>query len=105
LGLDCAEKIQVNLLHILCYEIGAGGDKVNVEFQRIGAGLLDHLGIAGPAAGGDPVQATDDRDVNSGFGLTDELQVNIRSVAVLGGLGEISRASADMKVVSSIKRC
>ena len=57
-------QVDVGLFQLLAGQVRVGGNVVDVQLQRIRAGLFDLLGIIDPAAGGDAVQAADDRDVD-----------------------------------------
>ena len=61
-GLYIADDVQVHLRYLDAADGGIGRDIVDVEFQGVGAGLLDHAGILDPAARRHAVQAADDRE-------------------------------------------
>ena len=50
LVLDGLDQVDVLLLHLLAGDVGVDGDVVDVQLQRVGAGLLHLLGVLEPAA-------------------------------------------------------
>ena len=62
-GLDRLEDVEGALLHRDARFVRIGGDVIDVEFERVGPGLLDEAGVVGPAADADAVERADDRDI------------------------------------------
>ncbi len=58
--------------------------------SRVGAGLLHHLRVADPAAGGDAVEAGDHRNVTALFGLPQVIQVGLGTEVVADHLREVA---------------
>ena len=56
-----------------------GGDDVEVEFERIRAGLLNQARVVQPAGRRGAVQGADDRHTDGGFDPTDLLQIGLRA--------------------------
>lgn len=73
------ENVQISLLHVSPGQIHVGGDAINIQLQRIGAGLLDLFRIGRPAAGGRAVQAGDDGDAHRFFRLGDVFEIFLRA--------------------------
>ena len=63
--LDLPHQVHVLLLHVLAGHVRVGGDVVDVQLQRIGAGFLESARVAVQPPGGDPVEAGDDRNPDS----------------------------------------
>ena len=55
-GLD---EVDVALLDRGAALVGVGGDEVDVQLERVGAGVLDQARVLDPAAEGDAVEAAD----------------------------------------------
>jgi hypothetical protein len=74
-----------------------GGDEVDVELDRVGAGLLQERRVLDPGAGVDGVEAGDDRDLQVGFGLSEQGQVAVGAgvVAVQPGQGPLGGPVAE----------
>ena len=56
---DRLDEIEVALLDLRAGLVGIRRDEVHVQFQCVGTGILDHLRVPDPAAVADPVQRTD----------------------------------------------
>ena len=72
-------------------DIRIGGDKIDIQFQRIGSRLFDRFGIACPATGRSTVEAANDRDRNGLFGRFQSVQVALGSRVVIFQIGEIGQ--------------
>jgi hypothetical protein len=77
--LDVSYPVHVPPLHLLARQVRMGGDVVDVQLERVGACLLDLPRVTGPAAGGDSVEAADDRDSDGGLGPPDVLEIRVRT--------------------------
>ncbi len=73
------------LLHLTRGEQGVTGQVVDVQLDRGRAGLFERVGVVGPPAGGDAVEAGDHRDVHSGGRAFQQAQVAARAGAGVGG--------------------
>jgi hypothetical protein len=79
----------MHILQLYGGHAGVGRQVVEVQLQRVGAGVLDFPGIIDPAAGGNSVQAADHRHAHCPLHLAQVLQVGIRADTVLADLGDI----------------
>ena len=89
LGLHRLEDVEVGLLDLGGGQVHVRGDVIDVQLERVGAGLLDRFGVLRPAADGRAVQAGDDGDFHRLLGLGDVLEVFLRAEAEFLRFGEI----------------
>ena len=64
--------------HLLAGDVGVHRDVIDVQLERIGAGLLHLAGVLEPAAGGGAVEAGNDGNFDRLFALGDVHQVGLR---------------------------
>ena len=69
--------------------VGVGGHAVEVELDRVGAGVGQQRGVAHPSAGGGGVQAGNHRYVDRGFDHRQCLDVALAGVGEPGDVGEV----------------
>src|SRR5208337_3561573 len=72
---DSAHQVAVAVLELLRCDVGIGGNVEDVQLQRVGARLLHVLGVAYPSAGRAAVQAGDDRNVDRGLALAQQVEI------------------------------
>ena len=72
---DGRHQVEVLVLDLRRGLLGVGGHEVDVQLQGVGAGLLDQLAVADPAAVGGAVEAADDRDRERLLGLPRQPEV------------------------------
>ena len=68
-----------------------GGKGVDVQFEGIGTGLLDELGVIGPAADGGAVERADDGNLDRLLDFADLFEVFLRPEAIFIGFGEVGK--------------
>ena len=87
--LHVADQLHVHVLDVGRRHRGVGGDIVDVELQRIGAGLLDLPGVVDPAPGGHPVEAADDRNAHRGLDPAKMLQIGVGTEVIAPHVGKV----------------
>ncbi|MGC4066148.1 MAG: hypothetical protein QM784_16195 [Polyangiaceae bacterium] len=70
----------------------ARGQHVHVQFESVGTGLLDPLGIVEPPGIGHAVERTNDGDFDRGLHLSDLFEILVRTEEVIGGFREESES-------------
>jgi len=88
-SLDVAHQVDVHLLDLAASQLGIGGNVVDVQLERVRAGLLDLPGVRDPAARRDTVEAADDRDVHGRLGPPDVLEVGVGAEVVARHVREV----------------
>ena len=92
---DLCQDVDRALFHRDSGFVGIGGDVIDVELERVRAGLFDQVGVVNPAAHAHAVERADHRDVHRLLDAGDLVQVAVRPEAVVlhfreigDGLGE-----------------
>ena len=75
--LDRPQDLDRPLLDVGAGLLRVGGDEVDVQLERVGAGLLDRLRVRQPALGGGAVERRDHRDLHRRLDLADLLEVRV----------------------------
>src|SRR3954464_5551443 len=68
-----------------------GRQIIDIELERIGAGLLNLASIVNPAADRDAVETANDRNVHSPFGIVYVAQIGIGADVVARHIGKITQ--------------
>lgn len=73
-------------------EVGVGGNEIQIEFERIRAGLLDLVRVLDPAAARNAVEAGDHGKIDRRFGSTQMLEIQIRGQLVVVEIREVAQS-------------
>src|SRR6476620_2961874 len=84
LGAHLLHDLYGDTLHLLAWLVQVGLHVIDVEFERVGPGLLYLRGVLGPSADGAAVEAGDDGDAYRLLGLANVLEIAFRSARVHG---------------------
>src|SRR4030095_1846226 len=84
---NTANRLDVNIFDRAAGDLGACRYSVDVQFQRVGAGLGNSPRVADPATEGSAIQATDDWNPDGALGSRDVLKVRVRIDAKFRGSG------------------
>src|SRR5215510_5892686 len=87
--------VQISLLYVGGGTICVGRDGIDVALDSVRSGLLDFLGILRPSACSRAVQAGDDGNVHSLFGLADVLQVSLGPETILARLRKVGQGFSE----------
>ena len=71
-------------------EAGIGGNGINIQFDRLGAGLLDLAGQLHPAAGPKAIEAGDHRHPQPGPGLADQIEIGLGTAVAEGPFRQVA---------------
>ena len=86
---DLGDEVDVGLLAPRRPDQRIGCDVVQVELQRVGAGVLHQARVPDPCAARVGVEAGDDRDRDALLGLLDPLEIALPDTLELGDVGEV----------------
>ena len=88
---DMKERVDVAPLDLLGADLRIGRDVVDVQLERVCAGLLDAPGVIDPGPVRHAIQAGDDGNMGGFLGLVNELQVVIGAGVIRPHLREVGR--------------
>ena len=88
-SLHISHEVHVHLLDLASRQLGIGGNVVDVQLERVRAGLLDLPGVGDPAARRDAVEAADDRDAHGCLGPPDVFEVSVGPKVVARHVREV----------------
>jgi hypothetical protein len=84
-----AENVGVARFDLGAEDFCIGRNGIQVALDGVGSGLLDLLGVFGPAAEGRSVKAGDDWNIDSGFRFADVIEIFFGAGVEFAGVGEV----------------
>ena len=76
------DNVAIPVFHRSATHLWVCGHVINVELNGVGAGIFHHLGVTGPAASGNTIQAGNNRDSDALLGFRNMLQIGFWSQVV-----------------------
>ena len=85
----CGHEVHIPRLQITARRLQVGHHEVQVQFQRVGAGLFDVMRVANPITRRRCVQAADDRNRHGSLAARHMLQIGLRAAIVFPQFVEV----------------